>query len=118
MRRAAQRTLKLVLLLAIACGAAATAREKPSAPKPAGPRVTVEPSVVHLPRDHPPISGWPEFVDDPALGRFTFSVAVKIAEGGLSAGGALRVGFGHPGDDAASPIFRSAGGPPGAATRR
>jgi hypothetical protein len=110
MRRATRRTRRLALLLAIAFGAAATAQEKPAAPKSAEPRVTVEPSVVHLPPDHPPISRWPEFVDEAALGRFTFTVTVRIAAGGIAPGGALRVGFGYPGDDAASPIFRSADG--------
>jgi hypothetical protein len=103
MSRAARGRRILGVLLAGASAAAAPAQEPPSAPPaaappPAAPRVTVEPGVVHLPRERAPVS------------RFTFTVTVRIAKEGLAAGGALRVGFGYPADVEWSPLFRRTAG--------
>jgi hypothetical protein len=90
--------------------AAAEADAPPEAPQAAPARVTVAPDVVHLPPDKVPISRWPEFVDDARLGRFTFTVAVRVGKGGIAAGGALRVGFGFPAENDWNPIFSDLGG--------
>ena len=73
-------------------------------------RVTIDPAVVHLPPDKVPISRWPEFVDDERLGRFTFTVTVRVGAGGIATGGALRVGFGFPAENAWNPLFSELGG--------
>src|SRR5690349_20953672 len=84
----------VALFTALAPAQSAPEQSAPGAPAKApardAARVKIDPAVVHLPPDKVPISRWPEFVDDERLGRFTFTVTVRIGAGGIAAGGALR----------------------------